>query len=230
MSGPRRILTAVLVLTGVGALVAGSWAAAQYRTASFQRPFFANPSGLAVGPDGSVYVGVDGAEIHRYRPDGTPSGGWRLPAPGGALRLRTGASGTLEVATRAGRRLAYDARGSLIEDRADPDAWARFAGGGSARGPSPGGGEARYALEPVGLVRVAPPPETLLVPVPRWPLAAFGARPLLPITALLSLAPLTLVLGLAAARRTNRTSARRGADGASARSVRPRVDRSGGLG
>lgn len=201
MSRSRRILTTALALLGVGALVVGAWSASQYRSATFRRPFFAEPSGLAAGPDGSLYVGVGGAEIHRYRPDGTPRGGWRLPRDGGALRLRFDGSGALGVATRTGRRLEYDPQGVLVDDRADPAAWARFPDDASVRVPAPGGGRARFALRDAGLVRTDPPPEEVLVPVPPWPLAALGPRPLVPITVLLTLAPGALVLGLALARR-----------------------------
>jgi len=201
MSGSRRLLTVALALLGVGALVVGAWSASQYRSATFRRPFFAEPSGLAAGPDGSLYVGVGGVEIHRYRPDGAPAGGWRLPRDGGALRLRFAESGALRVATRAGHRLEYDPQGVLVADRADPGAWARFPKRESVAVPAPGGARAVYALTEAGLVRAQPAPREVLVPLPPWPLAVLGPRPLVPITALLTLAPAALVVGLALARR-----------------------------
>jgi len=101
---------------------------------------------------------------------------------GSPFRLRFDA-GRLEVARNAGDRVeVYDTEGERVAARSDPAAYARF-GAHSEREVSEG--ERRYALAPAGLVRVAPPPERVVVPAPPRPLALFGARPLLPITGVL---------------------------------------------
>ncbi len=204
MSSPRRALALVCGLLALAALVVGAWAAGQFRAATHARPWFVAPSGLAVGDDGTLFVGVDGREVQAYAADGAPRRAWRVEAPG-AFRLRAD-GGRVELAFADGRVAAYTASGERVALRDDPDAWRRFGAAGEREASH---GDARFSLTEAGLVRTAPGPARVLVPAPPPPLAWFGARPLLPVSGLLLAAPLGLVACLALSRRVGPAAPRR---------------------
>ncbi len=197
MLHPRRLLALVCGLFAVFALVLGAWSAAEFRAATLERPWFVAPMALAVAEDGTLYVAASGSEVQVYGPDGTPVRAWRL-ARGGPLRLQLEAD-RLSVAYADSDRVDLFARdGTPLGERSDRGAYARFARSGEDGAAS---GEAQVTLRPEGIVRTAPPPARVLVPLPPRPLSFFGERPLLPITGTLLAALAGLVAGLALALR-----------------------------
>jgi hypothetical protein len=192
---PARRLAPLFALLALAALVGGAWAASQFRAATHGRPWFVRPAGLAAAPDGTLFVGVNRSEVQVYAPDGRPLRAWRVETPG-PFRLRA-VGERVELVFEDDRIESYGAEGRRVETRLEPGAYAAIGAEGEREARA---GDARYALTPRGLVRRAPAPETLLVPAPPPPLAWFGARPLVPVSALLLAAPAGLAACLALSR------------------------------
>jgi len=167
-------------MLAISALLLGAWAAAEFRAATLGRPWFVAPTALAVAPDGTIFVAANGDEIQVYGADGAPERAWRLER-GGVHRLHLEGDRLSVVYTDGDRVDAFTRDGAPLGERRGPGAAAP--GGESALADGP------VALRAEGIVRTAPPPIEVLVPLPPWPLSLFGARPLLPITLVLLAAP-----------------------------------------
>lgn len=190
----NRRLGQLLLVVGLVSLLIGAWAGAQYRTATARRLFFVEPFGMAAGPEGRVYVGVDRREVHAYTASGQPVAAWTVVPDRARFRLRVDDAGRIEVALEgADERLVYDGEGKLLARHAER---AAFEGFGSERDhgvTTPAG--ARFEIDEDGLVHAAPGERTLLVAVPQAPLAWLGARPIRPLTALLFAGTMGLIGG-----------------------------------
>lgn len=173
MSGTRRKALGIAIsAAGLLLLVTGAWSLAQLRISLAHGPMLSGPSGLAVEPGGALLVGVGAARIHVYAPDGRFLRSFPVPARGARFRLRAPEPGRVEVATSDGRLLELDLGGALASERIDAGAYDRFGAAGDSEAAGPSG--ARYALRAGALVRVAPPPERVIAPALRWPLAGFA--------------------------------------------------------
>lgn len=208
LRAPRPLRWGLIVM-GLAGLLVGSWAAAQVRRGlPFGVPLVA-PSSVAVDEAGQVYAGTGVDRIHVYGPDGRFRRGWRLDRNAGPVRVRVAAPGRIEVATeRSGRLHAFDPDGQLLETRPDPEAFARFGPTQDRVAEGPGG--ARYELRRGALLRTAPPPETVLAPPVRPPLAWFGGATLPGLTGVLIGSTVAILAGvlLSTRRRVSPTAAR----------------------
>lgn len=201
MSGRRRALVWGLLLAGLAGIALGAYAGAQLRRGlPFGVPLAA-PSSLAVDADGRVFAGTASDRIHVYGPDGRFLRGWHLDRNAGPVRVRVAAPGRIEVATgRSGRLHVFDRDGQLLETRSDPGAFARF--GPTQDRVAEGADGARYELRDGALLRTSPPPERVLAPPVRPPLAWFGRAPLPALTGVLVASSLAVLAGaLLSARR-----------------------------
>ena len=191
---PNRGLGLALAAAGLLALLLGGWAGAQLRRTLERGPQFRAPFGLAVAEDGAIVVGVESSRIHVYRPDGRLRRAWPVDSGDGPFRLRMAGAERVEVAlARTAEVLEFDLLGTLISTRPEPRAYDGFGGAQDSRAEGPAG--ASYALEEVGLVRVAPPPKEVLVPGPTWPLSLFGGR-ILPVAVLLISGAVGIIAGI----------------------------------
>ena len=196
MSRSRRPLALLCGLLALAGLVVGSWAAAQFRSATLGRPWFAAATQLAVGVEGALYVGIGAGEVQVYAPDGAPRRAWYVDG-GEPFRLRAGQEAGVELVYADDRVAPFDAEGRPGALRRETGAWERL-GVPRLEDALPDGG--RVALRPAGLVRLGASGQRVLVPAPPVPLAWLGARPLLPITLTLLAALGGLVACVALAR------------------------------
>jgi hypothetical protein len=205
MSGGRRALAWGLLLAGLAGLALGSWAAAQLRRGlPFGVPLAA-PSSLAVDADGRVFAGTAADRIHVYAPDGRFLRGWRLDRNAGPVRVRVAGPDRIEAATGSSGRLhVFDRDGQLLESRPDPGAFERFGPTHDRAAEGPGG--VRYELRDGALWRTAPPPETVLAPPVRPPLAWFGRVPLPALTGVLLTSAAAILAGALLSARRRRAS------------------------
>jgi hypothetical protein len=194
----RRPLALLAGLLALGALVVGAWSAAQFRSATLGRPWFAAPTQLAVGADGALYVGIGASEVQVYAKDGAPQRAW-YTARAQPFRLRPVAGdASVELVYADDRVEPVGVDGQAAAARSEPGAWEAL-GPPTLEATTPD--RARVALRGEGLVRLDDAGTHLLVPLPPTPLAWFGVRPLLPITLTLLGALLLLVCTVTFARR-----------------------------
>lgn len=191
----RRRSGQILLALGVILVIFGSWAGAQFRTATARRLFFRDPFGMAAGADGRIYVGVDRREVHAYEPSGQPVSAWTIDADAGRFRIDAATPDRILIAReRPGELLAYAPDGRLLERRADENAFARF-GDAHDRRVETAAGEV-FELRASGLARTQPAPETLIVLSPRFPLSWLGSRPIQPLAAILFVGTFGLLTGV----------------------------------
>lgn len=173
MSGTRRNAVGIAIAAaGLLLLVAGAWSLAQLRVSLAHGPMLREPFGLAVDPAGALLVGVGGERVHVYAGDGRFVRSFPVPSPGARFRLRAPDASRVEIATGDGRLLELDPAGTLVAERPDAGAYARFGSANDTQASGPSG--ERYALRAGALLRVAPAPERLIAPALRWPLAGFA--------------------------------------------------------
>lgn len=200
MVGPnssRRVLALALAAAGLLSLVLGAWASSQFRSVAKGAPFLDAPMSLAAGPDGTLFVGVDGKRVHAYSPRGDLLRAWQVETDGARFRVAVTAAGTLVVAPDEGRpRLTYDLEGTLLAKAPDPDAFRRIGPAHDARLEMPSGVHVELTTE--GLVQTHPAPGGLLVRTRPWPLVLFGKTPLLGLTLSMLLGALVIMLGILA--------------------------------
>lgn len=179
----RQKLGIAVAASGLLCLVLGAWMLAQLRVSLARGPMLLAPFGLAIGPEGSVLVGVDASRVHVYDGEGRFLRALDVPDTDGPFRFRVPAEGRLEVATaRTGEHIELDLEGSLSSRTPDEEAYARFGPDNDFEATGPSG--ERYSIETGALVRLHPAPEALLVPALRWPLSFFVDA--LPLVALLA--------------------------------------------
>lgn len=161
-----------------------------------------SPAGLAVGPEGSVLVGIDASRVHVYDAEGRFLRAFDVPDASGPFRLRIPGANRVQVASaRTGERIELDLAGNVLARTPDAQAWERFGPEGDLEATGPAG--ERYSIESGGLVRMRPEPEALLVPPLRWPLACFlDALPAIPL--LLGGGTVAMFWGIALASRRER--------------------------
>lgn len=191
----RRRAGQILLTLGVLGVVFGSWAGAQFRTATARRLFFREPFGMAAGADGRIYVGVDRREVHAYEPSGQPVSAWTIDADAGRFRIEAATPERILIARENPAELiAYAPDGKLISRSPDESAFARFGEQNDHRVTAPWGEE--YAIDESGLSRTSPGPVVLLVPSPRFPLSLLGSRPIEPLAAILFVGTFGLLVGV----------------------------------
>jgi hypothetical protein len=179
----RQKLGIAVTASGLLCLLLGAWMLAQLRVSLARGPMLLAPFGLAVGPEGSVLVGVHASRVHVYDGEGRFLRALEVPDTQGPFRLRAPAEGRLEVATaRSAEHIELDLAGNLYRRTPDEEAYARFGPDNDFEATAPSG--ERYSIETGALVRLHPAPEVLLVPAARWPLALFVDA--LPLVALLT--------------------------------------------
>jgi hypothetical protein len=171
-SARRNAVWIAVAAAGLLLLVTGAWALAQLRISLAHGPMLREPFGVAVAPDGALLVGVAAARVHVYAADGRFVRSFRVPPPSARFRLRAQDAGRVEVATADGRLLELALDGTLVSERSDAGAYARFGAANDAAAEGPGG--ERYALRAGALARVEPAPARLIAPALRWPLAGFA--------------------------------------------------------
>lgn len=200
MTRHRRTLALLVGLLAAAALCVGSYAAAQFRSATLGRPWFVAPSQLVVAPDGTLVVGIGETEIQVYEPDGAPRSAWYRAEPG-AFRLRAESADRIEVVSESGAIEIRNADGAVLGEERDATAFGRLAAPGQEGVAADG---TRYALRPEGLVAIGNGGDgagRLLVPAPPRPLVWFGTRPLLPVMLTLIASLVGLIACIALARR-----------------------------
>jgi len=191
----RRRSGQILLALGVVFVIFGSWAGAQFRTATARRLFFREPFGMAAGADGRLYVGVDRREVHAYEPSGRPVAAWTIDADAGRFRIEAATPERILIAReRPGELLVYAPDGKLIERSVDEDAFVRF-GDAHDRRVETASGEV-FELRESGLARTRPAPEALIVAVPRFPLSLLGSRPIQPLAGILFVGTFGLLAGV----------------------------------
>ncbi|MAI27668.1 MAG: hypothetical protein CMN75_16715 [Spirochaeta sp.] len=193
--GRSRGQSAAMLGLGLVFLILGSWSGAQYRHMTLFSPFFFEPSGLAVSPDGEVLVGVQDSRIHIYSDEGMFLRGWGVAPDEGLIRMRTLSDRGLEVARqKEGVVSLYDYRGELLESREDPAAFEALGPDQDLRVTGPSGDV--FELGPRGLSRVSEGASQRIVPLPAWPLSLFGRAPMIPVALTMTVGAVLILVGV----------------------------------
>ena len=193
--GRSRGQSAAVVFVGLVFLILGSWSGAQYRHMTLFSPFFFEPSGLAISPDGEVLVGVEASRIHIYSDEGMFLRGWGVAPDEGRIRMRAVSDRGLEVARQEQDSvLLYDYKGELLESREDPEAFDAFGADRDLRVTGPSGDV--FELGPRGLSHVSEGASRRIVPSPQWPLSLFGRAPMIPVALVMTVGAVLILFGV----------------------------------
>ncbi len=188
----RRRLGLAVAFLGLCGVLFGAWAGAQLRTVILRGPPIASPSGLALAPDGTVFVGAEPSRIYAYKPDGRLRAWWPVEGRQGPFRLRFRAPDRLQVATEW-ELLEFDLEGELYGAESDAGAYVRF-GPERDRSVTATSGE-RFEIRDQGLIRVAPDPPRIFAPPILWPLSLFGGE-MVPVVLVLGAGVIAVVIGI----------------------------------
>ncbi len=156
-------------------LFLAAWGASQYRQATHRGPVLYAPLSVAVdASDGTIYCASGAGRVHLYGPNGRGRGAFVVETGGAPFRLSAEGAGRVALAVEGRAQVrVYDEGGRVVEERADPGAFARFAAAEAARAGAPG-----IQLDERGaLVAQRDGAVEVLVPALPFPLSFFAVAP-----------------------------------------------------